>query len=290
MATPCCGIFCVTGLPNAGKSTFINRWVGKDVCASSRKIHTTRQTVKGIVTWEHYQVILVDTPGLESVKPRDPFAQAVQRQGWSALDSADHILFFIDSVRPDKEEAFDLLQRVRKQCSRPLSIVLNKVDRVAKDRLLDLAQYFSQNCHDVFMISALKNQGMQSFQKRIEPLIPTRAWKYASGDVTAQSLEFWASEITREMAFSWLHQEIPYGLHVITESWKKNRKGIVLHQKIVLEQAQHKALVLGKGGQRIKDIGTHARKKMQNLWQCPVYLHLHVQIAPRWKERWMHHP
>ena len=276
------GFIAVIGPPNAGKSTLSNALVGQKVAIVTHKAQTTRARLRAVVMHDTSQVVLVDTPGIFSgVKKLD---KAMVQEAWSGAEEADAVLVVLDASRSLPAET-DLVLAGVKDISKPVILVLNKVDAVKREKLLELTQQLNEAARfaDTFMVSALKGTGLIELKNHLAALVPEGPWHYPedmAADVPSLLL---AAEVTREKLFLRLHQELPYALTVETESWKRQKDGSVrLEQVIFVRRDSQKAIVLGKRGQSIREIGSQARLEMEDVFGHKVHLFLFVKVRDNW--------
>lgn len=276
------GFIAVIGPPNAGKSTLSNALVGQKVAIVTHKAQTTRARLRAVVMHEPSQVVLVDTPGIFSgVKKLD---KAMVQEAWSGAEEADAILVVLDASLALPAETELVLAGV-KGTSKPVILVLNKVDVVKREKLLELTQQLNEAADftDTFMVSALKGTGLEELKNYLANLVPEGPWHYhedIAADVPSLLL---AAEVTREKLFLRMHQELPYALTVETESWKRQKDGSVrLEQVIFVRRDSQKAIVLGKRGQSIREIGSQARLEMEEVFGHKVHLFLFVKVRDNW--------
>lgn len=282
-----CGYVAVIGAPNAGKSTLVNRMVGTKVSIVSAKVQTTRNRILGILIHNLTQIILVDTPGLFAPKSR--LDRAMVAAAWSGADEADLVLYLFDSRRKSlTEEDLETLARLAKIADRSrVFLALNKVDAVDPARLLDLASRLNQVCPfaETFMISALNGDGVEDLLQKFSGKLPSAPWLFDADQITDMPWRLLAAEITREQIFHQLHQELPYAITVETETWEEFDNGSVrIDQVIHLEREAHKGIVLGKGGSRLKEIGSAARRELEISLGRKVHLKLFVRVTDRWRD------
>jgi GTP-binding protein Era len=278
------GFVAVIGAPNAGKSTLVNAIVGQKVAIVSGKPQTTRARLMGIAIEGGTQILLVDTPGI--FEPRRRLDRAMVAAAWTGAQDADLILFVIDAatgVKPDVERIIASLGD-RKH---PLFLVLNKVDLVNKGALLGLATDLTArlNPDKVFMVSAADGDGVSDLKQALGKAMPKGPWLYPEDEVSDATDRMIAAELTREQVVNQLHQELPYATAVETESWEDRADGsTVINQQILVERDSQKAIVIGKGGKRLKTIGAAARAEITHHLGRPVHLYLHVKVNPKWDE------
>jgi GTP-binding protein Era len=276
-----CGFVALIGAPNAGKSTLLNALVGSKVTIVSRKVQTTRALIRGIAIQNKSQVIFVDTPGI--FVPRRRLDRAMVRTAWSGAHDADLIGVLIDARKGLEEEAEGILDKLA-DVRQPKILILNKVDVVAKDKLLMLAQACIEkvNFEQTFMVSALTGDGVADLKAWLAARVPPGPWLYPPDQMSDAPLRQLAAEITREKLFERLHQELPYHSTVETEAWR--RGDIRIEQTIYVERESQRKIVLGKGGQTIKAIGEAARKEIAELVQAKVHLFLFIKVREGWGE------
>jgi GTP-binding protein Era len=291
-ATERCGLVAVLGAPNAGKSTLVNALVGQKVAIVSAKAQTTRARLLGIALEDlppeaggaRAQIILADTPGIFA--PRRRLDRAMVAAAWEGAQEADAILLMIDARKKRHDDAQPILEALAGRRERKL-LVLNKVDATAKEPLLALAEQLSQEVpfDEVFFVSALTGDGVSELKQRLGQMMPEGPWHYPEDQVSDASERLLAAEITREQLYRQLHDELPYDSAVRPESYQVRKDGSVeIHQQIVIARDSQKAIVLGKGGAKIKAIGEAARKELGALLGHPVHLFLHVKVEENWAE------
>jgi GTP-binding protein Era len=283
-ADPRCGLAAVIGAPNAGKSTLVNQLVGQKVAITSAKAQTTRARLLGIALHEEAQIILVDTPGIFA--PRRRLDRAMVSAAWEGAHRADAVLLVVDPIKQRRHELEPLLEALANRPERML-LVLNKVDASAKEPLLALAQELSSKVafEEVFFVSALTGDGVPELRDRLAQLMPEGPWHYPEDQVSDASERLLACEVTREQLYRQLHEELPYDSAVRPESYTQRKDGsIEIHQQIVVARDMQRAIVLGKGGSRIKAIGEAARTELAEMLGQKVHLFLHVKVDENWAE------
>ncbi|TVR99018.1 MAG: GTPase Era [Rhodospirillales bacterium] len=273
-----CGFAAVLGAPNVGKSTLVNRLVGTKVSIVSPRVQTTRSRVLGIALQGNAQLILVDTPGV--FVPRRRLDRAMVAAAWSGATDADILVVMVDAVAGITDDTGRILANLRPG-GRPALAVLNKVDAVAKPRLLTLADEVSQTgpFSDVFMVSALTGDGVDTLATALYARLPIGPWLFPEEQVSDMPERLLAAEITREKLYLQLRQELPYASAVETERWTERDDGSVrIDQVIYVIRPNQKAIILGKGGQRIREIGRAARSELEQLLDRRVHLFLYVKV------------
>jgi len=275
------GFAAVIGAPNAGKSTLVNALVGQKVAIVSPKAQTTRARLMGIAIQDQTQVLLVDTPGIFA--PRRRLDRAMVAAAWTGAEDADLILLVIDASEKVRDE---LLRGLEKREHR-LFLALNKIDLVKKPQLLALASDLTTrlNPDQVFMISAAQGDGVPDLKQALADAMPPGPWLYPEDEVSDATDRMIAAELTREQIVNRLHQELPYATAIETETWEDRADGsTTIRQQILVERDSQKAIVIGKGGRRLKEIGAAAREEIAQHLGRPVHLFLHVKVNPRWDE------
>jgi GTP-binding protein Era len=279
-----CGFIALIGAPNAGKSTLLNALVGSKVSIISHKVQTTRALIRGIAIEGRSQLIFVDTPGIFSPKRR--LDRAMVTTAWSGAHEADLVGVLIDARKGLDDESEQILQRLS-EVKPPKLLVLNKIDLVAKEALLTLANTANKAAkfEATFMVSALSGDGVNDLKAWFAGRVPAGPWLYPPDQMSDAPMRQLAAEITREKLFERLHQELPYHSTVETEIWKELRAGdIRIEQTIYVERESQRKIVLGKGGQTIKAIGEAARKEIAEIVEAKVHLFLFVKVREGWGE------
>jgi GTP-binding protein Era len=279
-----CGLVAVLGAPNAGKSTLVNALVGQKVAIVSPKAQTTRARLMGIAITGETQMLLVDTPGIFA--PRRRLDRAMVQAAWEGAESADRVLLVIDAAAKVGARVEETLQGVENR-PEPKILVLNKVDLAKKEDLLLLATRLSERLKPeaVFMISATTGDGVEDLKTHLAAAMPSSPWHYPEDQLSDATDRMVAAELTREQLYLQLHAELPYASAVETEKWEDRKDGsTVIHQQILVERDSQKAIVLGKGGSKLKTIGAAAREAIGEHIGRKVHLFLHVKVNPRWDE------
>jgi len=279
-----CGFIAVIGAPNAGKSTLVNALVGAKVAIVSHKVQTTRAPLRGIAIEDDSQLVFIDTPGL--FVPKRALDTAMVDAAWGGAKDADIVVLVVDAQKGIEEDLDRILERL-KDSRRPIIVALNKVDRVpAKEKLLALTAEIEKRItvQTVFMISAISADGVPDLKRYLAEHVPAGPWHYPADDLSDAPLRMLAAEITREKIFHRLHDELPYASTVETTDWQDRKDGSVrIEQTIYVARAGQKAIVLGKGGQTIKQISTDARRELGAILERTVHLFLFVKVREGWQ-------
>jgi len=279
-----CGFVALIGAPNAGKSTLINALVGAKVAIVSRKVQTTRALVRGIALEGQTQIIFVDTPGIFAPKRR--LDRAMVTAAWGGAGDADAVALLVDAGRHIDEELEAILAKLP-EIRKPKFLVLNKIDTVQKETLLELAAKLNEKLQfdATFMISALKEHGVDMLRTKLAELMPKGPWLYPEDQVSDAPLRSLAAEITREKIFERLHDELPYQITVETEQWKEMPDGSArIEQTIYVARDGQKKIVIGEQGRMLKSIGTAARKEIMEAAETKVHLFLFVKVRENWAD------
>ncbi len=282
-ATKRCGVIAVVGAPNAGKSTLVNALVGEKVAIVSPKVQTTRARLMGIAIHGETQLLLVDTPGIFA--PRRRLDRAMVQAAWEGASGADVVLLVVDARRGITPEVAAILETLERR-SDPRMLVLSKIDLVERARLLPLAHELNQRLDflETFMVAAKSGDGVDDLKTTLAAAMPPGPWHFPPDQLTNATQRLLAAELTREQLYLQLNDELPYASMVETEAWEVGAKAITVRQLILVERESQKAIVLGKGGARIKAIGEAARRELEAMTGARVHLFLHVKVKPGWAE------
>ena len=281
------GFVAIVGAPNVGKSTLLNRLVGTKVSIVSPKVQTTRSRILGICIEGPAQVIFIDTPGI--FKPRRRLDRAMVAAAWGGARDADDILLLVDANLVVSRRGLDgdtrtIIKRLKKS-ERKVPLAINKVDLVAKPKLLEMAAELDATgvFPDIFMISAEKGDGVPDLMAFLSARVPAGPWLFPEDQISDMPGRLTAAEITREKLYLQLHQELPYAAAVETEDWKEQDDGSLrIEQIIYVERPTQKAIGLGKGGARIKVLGQAAREELEQIFERRVHLFLFVKVREKW--------
>jgi len=276
------GYVAIVGRPNAGKSTLLNALIGQKISITSRRPQTTRQNIAGILTCTDTQLVFLDTPGFQT-QYRSGLTKAMDRGVKSALSEAHVVLWLIDvtSVHQDKE-LFARLQGVAS-----VVIAINKIDRIQnKNKILEYIQSLDAAYHPkaIVPISAQNRLQLDTLVEALTPLLPQQEFLYAEDNVTTASVRGLAAELIREKLFRLLGQELPYSTAVEIESYEEKNELTRIRALILVDKSGHKAIVIGKGGEKLKEIGTAARQDIEKLVGGKVFLELWVKVKQAWAD------
>ncbi len=279
-----CGYVALLGRPNAGKSTLLNQAVGAKVSIVTPKAQTTRFRISGIVMRGGDQIVLVDTPGIFAPKRR--LDRAMVAAAWEGVAGADLACLIVDAAKADPDDLAEPIEALA-ATGRPRWLILNKIDLLPRETLLPLAETLARQggFAEVFMISALKRDGVDRLLDALAAAMPEGPHLYPEDELTDQTERMLAAELVREQIFLQLRDEVPYGASVETESFSERKDGSVrIDVTIYVARAGHKKIVLGEGGARIKAIGSRARRDLERQLERRVHLFLNVKERPGWDE------
>lgn len=280
------GYVAIVGAPNVGKSTLLNRLLKQKISITAPKPQTTRNRIMGILTGADYQIILVDTPGIH--KAQDEFNRGLVDAALSTLSEADAVLFMIDPGNGDLSTNDYIVENLR-NAPTPVILLINKVDALKnKSELLPLIAKWRTRLdfRAIIPISALNGDGVGDVLDETIALLPEGPRYYPEETLTDQPERFFVSEIVREKIFHLVHQEIPYavavGIDKFTEIPERNR--IEIEATINVERDSQKGIIIGKGGQMLKEIGKQARREIETFLGCHVFLSLFVRVQKNWRK------
>lgn len=279
-----CGFAAIVGRPNVGKSTLLNALLGQKISIVSPKPQTTRHRILGILTRPASQLIFVDTPGLHAGASR-AMNRHMNRAALASLHDADVNLFVVEALRWTEEDQRVLDELVKG--GRPIILVLNKVDKVwPRERLLPFIEELGRRASfvEVVPLSALKHNNIEQLPDTIAKYLPESPPHFPEDQLTDRSDEFQASEIVREKLTLRLRQELPYGLTVVIEQFKEEDGRLLVNAVIWVERNGQKAIVIGNGGEQLKEVGRAARLEMNERFKRPVHLELWVKVKENWSD------
>ncbi|MBQ7185378.1 MAG: GTPase Era [Alphaproteobacteria bacterium] len=276
------GFIAIIGPTNAGKSTLMNQIMERKVSIVSHKVQTTRTNLRAVKMVGNRQLVFVDTPGV--FKPGRRLDRAMVGAAMDAVSDADAILLILDATKGITDTVRGLVEKIRNQ--KNLFVALNKTDAVRKSDLLPMAAELNEmaNFNQIFMISAMKNDGVGDMLESLANVMPESPYLFEPHDATDVPDNLYLAELTREKVYRYIHQELPYHINVVTERVDVDDEGVLdIYQKIVVQSEGHKKIVVGRGGEQLKKIGTAARHDIQDQWGVNARLHLFVRVEPNWE-------
>jgi GTPase len=275
------GFVNIFGKPNAGKSTLLNALMGEKLAIVSPKVQTTRHRIKGILTDENYQVIFSDTPGI--IEPKYKLHEKMMEAVKSSLEDADVALLIVD-IKEDLQEANEVFSQLFLKV--PALVVLNKCDVADKETIEKAVAYFSDKkyCKKVFEISALKNKGVKELLDEIVSMLPEGEPFYMDDNLSDLPMKFFVGEMIREKIFYLFSEEIPYSATVLVQEFKEKTTLTKISADIIVQRETQKGIILGHEGKMIKQLGTMARKDIEEFIGRKVFLELFVKVRPKWRD------
>lgn len=282
------GYVSVIGRPNVGKSTLLNAIIGEKISAISSKPQTTRQNITFIHTDDVAQIIFLDTPGIQ--KPKNKLGEFMLTESKEGIEDSDVITYIVDtSKRIGKAERsiIDLLKEYKGKL--PIILLINKVDTIKKEELLEIISMYAEEdiFDDIIPISAMKNDGVDIYLESLKKYLKPGPMYYPEDMITDKNERFIVAEIIREKGLMYLNEEVPHGLAISIEKFKKREdKNIYdIDANIYVERDSHKGILIGKGGSMLKRIGTEAREEAERLLDAKVNLQIWVKVEKNWRDR-----
>lgn len=279
------GFVSLVGVPNAGKTTLMNQLVQFKVGITSPKPQTTRNKIYGIKTGENYQIVYIDHPGYHI--PKSLLNKAMQKIALTGLKDVDLILHVIDSSKKLADLDLEIIEILKKVEIKKF-IVLNKIDLIKKNEVLPLIDDISKRISDVqiFPVSALKGENLKELEEEIIKNLPEGEFLYEEDKWTTQRIEFYISEIIREKIINLTKDEIPHCIAVEIEKIEelKEKNLIRIFSSIWVEKESQKPIIIGRGGNMIKEIGKRAREELEAFFGAKVYLELFVKVKKNWRQ------
>ncbi len=277
------GFIAIVGRPNVGKSTLLNHLIGQKISITSRKAQTTRHRIHGIYTDEHSQFVFVDTPGFQT-RHLNALNRGMNRVVTSSLRDVQVVLYVLEALRYDErdQEVLKLLPD-----NRPVLLVINKIDEVAdKGQLFAFAERVAQDFRfaAIVPVSAKLGSKLEELRDAIRSHLPEGELIYDKDDITDRSERFLAAEILREKIFRFTGDELPYSTSVVIEQFKMEGKLRRIHAAILVDREAHKAMLIGKKGEKLKEIATQARLDMEKLFDGKVFLEVFVKLRSGWAD------
>jgi len=280
------GFVNIIGLPNAGKSSIINRLLDDKFSIVTSKAQTTRHRAHAIINGEDFQVVISDTPGFTI--PKNKIHEYMNKKILSSFKDADIILFIVELGAENRRDN-QLIEKIKK-IKIPVLLVLNKVDKVNQDILEEESNFWSNEIENIetWVVSAKENFNIQNLKNRVIELLPEGP-KYYPDDVwTDKNERFFVNEIIREKIFNIYSQEIPYTSEVITESYKIRNKVLRISSMIIVERDSQKGIIIGNNGESIKKLGSESRKDLEDFFSKKVFLELNVKVYKDWRKNSNH--
>ena len=279
-----CGLVALIGAPNAGKSTLLNSLVGSKISIVTHKVQTTRTRFVGIALHKDSQMIFVDTPGI--FQPKKRLERAMVSAAWAGASDADVVVLLVDAARRIDDNTRRIIEGL-KAAGRKAILAINKIDVIRRDTLLSLSQELNDlgDFTDTLMMSAQEGDGLDDWKDVIIKGLPKGPWLYPEDQMTDITERMLAAEVTREKFFLRLHEELPYAATIETENWEEKKDGSVRNEQVIyVERDTQKAIVIGKNGRSLKEIGRMAREELEELLDRRVHLFIFVKVRKNWSD------
>lgn len=276
------GYVSIIGRPNVGKSTLLNTILGEKIAIVTAKPQTTRNRIMGIKTLPHAQIIFIDTPGIH--KPRHKLGETMVRTAMNALSEVDAILFMVEPCKPLKGDI--AVMDILKKAHSPVFLIINKIDTVRKQELLPVIDKFKgiYPFKEIIPVSAIKGDGIDILLEKVCDYLPVGPIYYPDDLITDQLERFMVSEILREKVMDMTEEEIPHSVAVEVDRWEEREDGLIsISCNIYIEREGQKAIIIGKSGKLLKDIGSAARIDMEKLLNTKVFLEIWVKVKKHWR-------
>ncbi len=277
------GFIAIVGRPNVGKSTLLNHLIGQKISITSRKAQTTRHRIHGILTDEHAQFVFVDTPGFQT-RHLNALNRGMNRVVTSSLRDVQVVVFVLEALRYDDRDR-EVLRLLPD--NRPVVLAINKIDEVAdKGKLFEFAGRVAQDFQfaDIVPVSAKQGAKLDELREALRRHLPPGEPIYGADDITDRSERFLAAELLREKVFRYTGEELPYSTSVVIEQFKQEGKLRRIHAAILVDREAHKAMLIGRKGEKLKEIATQARLDMEKLFDGKVYLEVFVKLRSGWAD------
>ena len=282
------GYVSVIGRPNVGKSTLLNAIIGEKIAAISSKPQTTRQNITFIHTDEDAQIIFLDTPGIQ--KPKNKLGEFMLTESKEGIEDSDVITYIVDTSKKigrAERSIIDILKEYKGKL--PIILLINKVDTIRKDELLEIISMYAEEeiFDDIIPISAMKNDGVDIYLETLKKFLKPGPMYYPEDMITDKNERFIVAEIIREKGLMYLNEEVPHGLAISIEKFKKreDKNMYDIDANIYVERDTHKGILIGKNGSMLKRIGTEAREEAERLLDAKVNLQIWVKVEKNWRDR-----
>lgn len=279
------GFVAIVGRPNVGKSTFMNYVLGQKIAIMSDKAQTTRNKIQGVYTKDNAQIVFLDTPGIH--KPKHELGEFMVKSAYSALKEVDAVLFMVN-VSEKRGPGDDFIIEKLKGIKTPIFLVLNKIDLVTPEVLLERVESYKDalDFAGVFPISVLQGNNVNELMEALIEALPEGPQYYPADQITDHPEYFVVSELIREKILQLAQEEIPHSVAVTVDKMQKDEFDKVhVYANIIVERKSQKGIIIGKGGRLLKEIGTRARRDIQQLLGNKVYLELWVKVEKDWRKR-----
>jgi GTP-binding protein Era len=277
------GYISITGRPNVGKSTFMNRVLGQKISIVTSKPQTTRNRILGIKNLHGAQVIFLDTPGIH--KPKHGLGEFMNKEAMQAVKDVDVVLFLVEPEMPSKQDS--IVVRSLRGLNKPVVLLVNKCDRVKKESILPVMAAYAElfEFDRIFPVSALKGEGLDEVLQRLVELLPEGPQFYPEDMITDNLERFLVAEMVREKVMIQTDEEVPHATAVEVMEWTEREEKIFIRADIIVEKPGQKGIIIGKKGEMLKRIGTEARADIESLLGVGIYLELFVKVKDQWRRK-----
>lgn len=278
------GFVAIVGRPNVGKSTLLNRVIGQKVAIMSDKPQTTRNKIQAVYTSDEEQIVFIDTPGIH--KPKNKLDDFMDKHAYSALEDVDAILMLVSAVQPIGPGDRFIMEKIQ-MSKAPKFLIVNKIDSTTKEALQTYLSSIPniELFDEIFPISALEGTGVNTLMQQLIRLLPEGPQYYPSDQITDHPEYFVVSEMIREQILQRTREEIPHSVAVTVDKMQKNENDKVhIYANIIVERKSQKGIIIGKGGDMLRQIGTSARREIEHLLGSKVYLELFVKVEKNWRD------
>lgn len=278
------GFVSIVGRPNVGKSTLLNSMLETKLAITSDKAGTTRNIIQGVYEDEDSQIVFVDTPGIH--KPINKLGNILNKKAYSTSENVDLILFLVDVESGIGKGDLFVLDRIKEE-KLPIILVLNKVDRIPKDKLLEIIMKYKDlyDFSEIFPISALKNDNVKELMKTIKTYLPNEGKIFEDDTFTNISTNFYISEIIREKVLRKTRQEVPHSVTCLVEKKIEEKEKVIIQAVIIVERESIKKIIVGKNANMLKSIGIEARRDLEEYFGKKIYLDLFVKVIENWRDK-----
>lgn len=278
------GFVSLIGRPNVGKSTLLNSIVGKKIAITSNKPHTTRNMIEGIYTDQDRQIVFVDTPGIH--KPKHKLGKYLNKQAYYSIDDVDVITFLIDGSEKLGPGDLYVIERL-KEIDKPVILVINKIDKMTKENiLLKIDEYKDlYPFKEIVPLSAIKKDNIETLIDVLTKYLPDNVKYFEDDTYTNRRIEFLIAEIVREKIFNLTEEEVPHSITCVVERIEKEKNNYSINVVIIVDRDSLKKIIIGKQGNKIKEIGIQSRLELEQLLGKKVYLDLFVKTIKNWRDK-----
>lgn len=278
------GFVSLVGRPNVGKSTLINALVGYKVAITSNKAQTTRNMIQGIYNDSGSQIVFVDTPGIH--KPKHKLGQRLNEEAYYSIDDVDIILFLIDVTMPFGKGDNFVLDKI-KAANKPTFLILNKVDRINNEALIKLIMEYKNlyEFKEIIPLSALKEKNVDELIKTLKGYLPDNVKYFPDEDLTNTTIEFRVAELIREKVLRLTKEEVPHAVTCIVEEYIDKKDKVIINATIIVERDSLRSIIIGKQGSMLKEIGSKARRDIEDMVGKKVFLELYVKTIKNWRDK-----